>query len=248
MMGGYVYSGVKEDEWVYTLIVIFHIFFINILMLNFMIAILSTTYGEMLESGSFLYKCALYDYCERYMIAFSEDRLGELVVHSPPMNIFSLIILPFTIIGDEKDEETGDVTYSFMADVSYIFSIFIFWLENVIVITFFMLFELLLMTFVYLITFFNIIYSTPGLFTTAAYIIFWTLFGVFYLIYLLLKDTYMLIWILSCHKGCIDYLEKQKPVKKNDNKETPLEEDSERMIGVFNDLRDVVIEMYLKAY
>lgn len=51
MMGGYVYSGVKEDEWIYTLIVIFHIFVINILMLNFMIAILSTTYGDMLESG-----------------------------------------------------------------------------------------------------------------------------------------------------------------------------------------------------
>ena len=51
MMGGYVSSGVKEDEWIYTLIVIFHIFVINILMLNFMIAILSTTYGDMLESG-----------------------------------------------------------------------------------------------------------------------------------------------------------------------------------------------------
>ena len=100
MMGGYTYIGVKEDEAVYTLIIIFHIFVINILMLNYMIAILSSTYGEMLESGSFLYKCALYEYCERYMIAFSEKRLGELVIHSPPVNLMCLAILPFTIIPD----------------------------------------------------------------------------------------------------------------------------------------------------
>jgi len=197
MMGGYAYSGVKEDEWVYTLMIIFHIFVINILMLNFMIAILSTTYGDMLESGSFLYKCALYNYCERYMIAFLEDRLGELVVHSPPMNIFTLVMLPFTLIPDRIDEDGN--RYSFMAQVANYFSIFIFWLENVLGIIFFMFFEISLMIFVYLITLFNIIYSTPGLFTTAFNCIKWILFGIFYLIYLLLKDTYMLMWIMSCH-------------------------------------------------
>lgn len=141
------------------------------------------------------------------MIAFNEDRLGELVVHSPPMNMFALVMLPFTIIPDEVDPETGVVKYSFMAKVANYFSIFIFWLENLIVIPFFMMFEIALMVFVYLITFFNIIYSTPGLFTTAFYIIKWMIFGIFYLIYLLFYDTYMLMWIFSCHRGCLEYQE-----------------------------------------
>lgn len=54
---------------IYTLLQILNLFFINILMLNFMVAILSTTYENMLESGSFKYKCALFEYCEKYLVA-----------------------------------------------------------------------------------------------------------------------------------------------------------------------------------
>jgi hypothetical protein len=67
-------------------------------MLNFMIAILSTTYGNMLEMGSFSYKCKLYEYCERYMLAFSDQNYGELVVHPPPLNMFSVGMLPFALL------------------------------------------------------------------------------------------------------------------------------------------------------
>jgi len=64
-------------------------------MLNFMIAILSTTYENMLESGSFQYKCSLFEYCERYMIAFEEESLGEIVIHPPPINLLCILIIPF---------------------------------------------------------------------------------------------------------------------------------------------------------
>jgi hypothetical protein len=60
MLGGYSYQGVFLGEYVYTGAMIFHLFIINILLLNFMVAILSTTYGDMLESGSFMYKCSLF--------------------------------------------------------------------------------------------------------------------------------------------------------------------------------------------
>lgn len=50
----------------------FHMLIAFVLLLNFMIAILSNTYATMLESGSFKYKCSLFEYCERYIIAFQE--------------------------------------------------------------------------------------------------------------------------------------------------------------------------------
>ena len=71
MIGVYAYEG-TDNKWelIFTGLMILNLFFIFILLLNFMVAILSTTYGTMLEEGQFKYKCALYNYCERYMIAF----------------------------------------------------------------------------------------------------------------------------------------------------------------------------------
>jgi hypothetical protein len=129
------------------------------------------------------------------MIAFTEDRLGELVIHSPPVNLMTIVMLPFTIIPDRTLKDGS--TYSLMSKVAHIFSCTNFWLENVIGIIFFMLFQIFLLPFVYLLTFFNIIYSTHGLFTTAFNVIKWAIFGILYLIHLLLKDTGMLIWILA---------------------------------------------------
>ena len=71
-----------------------------VLQLNFMIAILSNTYEAMLERGSFRFKCSLFEYCERYMIAFDEidsqkGGYGELVIHPPIINLFCMVLLPF---------------------------------------------------------------------------------------------------------------------------------------------------------
>lgn len=104
-LGTYAYMNLTTG-WspiIFTIIQICNLFIINILMLNFMVAILSTSYEEMLESGSFKYKCALFDYCERYMIAFSEDKtfLGEIVVHPPPINVSVILILPFLLLPEK---------------------------------------------------------------------------------------------------------------------------------------------------
>lgn len=55
----------------------------------------------MLEQGQFKYKCSLYDYCERYMIAFEEERFGEIVIHTPPLNVIALLMVPFSFIPGE---------------------------------------------------------------------------------------------------------------------------------------------------
>mmetsp|Transcript_28235 Transcript_28235/g.21107 ORF Transcript_28235/g.21107 Transcript_28235/m.21107 type:complete len:101 (-) Transcript_28235:64-366(-) len=69
-MAVFSYEGMEGREISHTLLTIFTVFFANILLLNYLIAILSTTYEKMRESGVFRYKCNLYSYCERYMIAF----------------------------------------------------------------------------------------------------------------------------------------------------------------------------------
>lgn len=70
MIGNYGYAGSGSQEYVYSLAMWFNLFVLFIVLLNFIIAILSDTYAKMLESGTFLYKCVQYMYCERYTIAF----------------------------------------------------------------------------------------------------------------------------------------------------------------------------------
>ena len=73
---------------------IFVAFFANVLLMNYIIAILSTTYQNQQESGIFEYKTNLYQYCERYIIAFKSE-YGEIVLHPPPISYLSLLLLPF---------------------------------------------------------------------------------------------------------------------------------------------------------
>jgi len=46
-----------------------HVFIANILMLNYLVAILSTVYQMMMEGGEYLYKSNKYRFIEKYSIA-----------------------------------------------------------------------------------------------------------------------------------------------------------------------------------
>jgi hypothetical protein len=83
MIGVYGYSGSNKDEYLYSFAMWLNLFILFIVLLNFMIAILSDTYANMLESGTFQYKCVQYQYCERYTIAFKDHEYGEMVIHAP---------------------------------------------------------------------------------------------------------------------------------------------------------------------
>ena len=131
-------------------------------MLNFMIAILSTTYGEMLEIGSFSYKCKLYEYCERYMIAFSDENYGELVVHPPPLNSFCIVMMPFALLLPQprvKDGKQAE-TQSKMLSISKTFSKIEFWVENILLLPVFIGIELAMIPLVYMKGVTNIVVGT----------------------------------------------------------------------------------------
>lgn len=62
--GAYTGFGEFETLWsvIYQLITLFG----NVLMLNYLVAILSSTYENLLQYGSFLYKVKKFQYCQRY--------------------------------------------------------------------------------------------------------------------------------------------------------------------------------------
>ena len=121
------------------MILIANLFILFIVLLNFMIAILSDTYGNMLESGTFSYKCKQYVYCERYMIAFTEKQYGEMIIHASPINYLCIIMVPASLFGEKVRKF-----------VTKAFALGIFWMENVLFLTFFLAFEACLLPILYI--------------------------------------------------------------------------------------------------
>ena len=75
-----------------------HVFISNIFLLNFLVAILSTVYEIMQEHGEFAFKCNKYEFIEKYSIAMLDPNgYSELVIHPPPINVFSFFILPCVV-------------------------------------------------------------------------------------------------------------------------------------------------------
>jgi len=119
MLGTYSYDIQSEYATLHSWFMMFHVFFSNVFMLNYLVAILSTVYEQMMEKGDFAFKCNKYKYIERYNIAF-QDQWGykELIVHPPPLNIGVSLL-----IGSVLDKNV-------MQSSGRLFSIINFWLEN----------------------------------------------------------------------------------------------------------------------
>jgi len=152
-IGVYSYTdlnGIIEREYIITLFIIFYIFNANILILNVLIAILSSAYEAMLESGSFKFKVKLFEYCESYITAFYEvdrkggDGLGELVIHPPIISCLCFFLVPFAFFNYKGKK------------MALYFSYVIFWIENFFLIIIFLIFDLTLIPLAYFITFYNI--------------------------------------------------------------------------------------------
>jgi hypothetical protein len=156
-------------------------------MLNFLVAILSATYENMKSSGVFKYKVNLYKYCEKYMIAFANPAYGQLILLSPPFSLFSSILLIFVFFEP------------ILAMVSKWLAYWIFWVENLVMISVFSLYEFLLVPIVYFKTHYNIITCSNGLFKTIFKCFVWMLSGIIFNFFLACRDIYYLIKILSMH-------------------------------------------------
>jgi hypothetical protein len=75
---------------------IVHLYLANIFLLNYLVAILGSVYGEMGEKGAFYYKYYKYKYIERYAVAFKDIHgYYEFIIHPPPINLFLVFLLPF---------------------------------------------------------------------------------------------------------------------------------------------------------
>ena len=169
---------------------IFHVFFSNILLMNYLIAILSTTYENMKETGIFRYKVNLYQYCERYMIAFSDKAYGEIVLHAPPLSYLSILMVPFLFC--EKA-----IFY-----VAKSFSYIMFWTENLVFLIAYFLFEILILPLTYLKVWYNIFRTSMGVLKLILNCIVWAIIGIFMMVWLLFSDLVNLFRILCFHQGC----------------------------------------------
>lgn len=168
--------------------IIFYVFFTKIILQNFLIAILNSTFKLMEERGEFSYQCNQYQFIERYNIAMLDEwGYAELVFLPPPMNVLTVFLLPCVM------------KKTLMKRGSEIFSKLIFWLENTIYILVTLIYELLYVPFIYIKVLFNIIRLAS--FLNMLFLLFlWTLFGLFFLLSALCKDMFYFIKILCDYK------------------------------------------------
>jgi hypothetical protein len=174
-------------ELSFSILLIVYVFFGNILLMNYLIAILSTTYENMKQTGIFKYKVNLYQYCERFMIAFDEKSYGEIVLHPPPLSYMSAIMIPFVF------------SSWIMVYITKGFSYIMHWIENLCFLFGFLMFELMLVPIAYIKVWINIILNSLGVLKTIGNCFMWLLFGIPMMIFLLFRDIAYLIMILCRH-------------------------------------------------
>jgi len=183
-------EGNGDRELTHTILTIGTVFFSNVMLLNYLIAILSTTYNNMRETGIFKYKCNLFYYCERYSIAFSDLPYGEMVLHPPPLSYLTIFMILFTPF-------RGCMVY-----VSKFFSYLMFWIENSVFVFIFFILELIIMPLAYLKIWFNIIKNSLGVIRTILNCLIFAILGVPIMFFIVLRDFFYLMKILCMHQGC----------------------------------------------
>jgi hypothetical protein len=193
-LGQYSYAGMGDRTTLYSILLIIYVFFANILLMNYLIAILSTTYENMRDTGIFRYKVNLYQYCERYMVAFSDEAYGEIVLHPPPLSYLTILMLPFLIC-------TRAMVY-----ISKFFSYLMFWIENLFFIIAYLLLEVILLPLAYIKIWFNIIKNSMGVLRTILNCFIFAIIGVVMMVFIFFSDMFNLIRILCYHRGCREHL------------------------------------------
>jgi hypothetical protein len=180
----------------HSILTITHVFFTNIILMNYLIAILSSTYGKMKESGIFSFKVNLYQYCERYLIAFKDRDYGEMVMHPPPLAFIVGIIIPFSC------------SRILMKRLSKWMSYLMYWLENIVYVAIFLIFEVFISPIAYFKIWYNLflIVRTTGIGTTGLvkggmYCLIWAFLGPFIMIWIKIMDLRNFMIILMQHDG-----------------------------------------------
>lgn len=122
-----------------------------------------------------------------------EDDSGydKLILFPPPLNF---ILLPLMLVSPWRN-----VTKRVSQWITYFF----FWLENLALVFFFMLYMLAHNPLIIIKTFYQISTKIDGFFSKLYYLLGWACFGLVYLIYVNFIDTCMLINILCLESSII---------------------------------------------
>lgn len=200
-IGAYAYSqqpGYITSDSILTMV---HVFISHIFLLNFLVAILSTVYDIMMEHGEFSYKANKYEFIEKYSIAMLDPNgYAELVIHPPPINFFTAFILPFI------------VRKSLMKKAAECFSKFMFWIENVFYLLYFMLQEMLLFPLIFVKVAATVVILSVW-YRMIPLLCFWLAAGPFIMTYQLGKDTFFYIKILC------DYMDEEDQFKEKEEED-----------------------------
>lgn len=126
MQASYSYNIDDNYEVSYSILMILHIIISHILLLNYMIAVYRTAYYNLRLFGVFEFKCNLFIYCNRYLVGLEDEQYGHLILSPPPLNFFSLIILP--LVFSKKFSKKANVFLSYLY----------FWVENIFLFIFYL--------------------------------------------------------------------------------------------------------------
>lgn len=194
-----------------------HVFISNIFMLNYLVAILSTVYEIMKDEGEFSFKANKYQFIEKYSVAMLDPNgYSELIIHPPPLNVFTLFILPCII------------KKSLMKKAADVFSKLIFWSENILYLMVFLSYELVLCPFIYF-KLMIIVLRFSRWKQILQNMIIWMFGGMFILLGYVAKDLFYYIKILC------DYQEEEEQFKEREE-----EDFKQDRIVIFNEVIDVM--------
>ena len=195
LMASYSYKGFGTQEGLHMYCTILHILLSHILLLNYLIAILSQAYSDMLDKGKFLYQVYLYQYCERYMVALRNKAYGQLVIHPAPICTLNFPIVLLSLVSKVLPSWV-------LVSVSNAFALFMYWLENFVGLLFFFCYECALAPLVYLKNILTVAWATQGMFLTVGYTMLWIWTGPVFLLFFVLRDVRCMFSILAMTSGC----------------------------------------------
>ncbi len=187
MIGMYDYN-VVDKEALASSFIVGYLIITKIILINFLLASLGTTYNALLDVSIFLYQKKQYEFIERYSIAMSNEwGYNYLVILPPPLNIFSLFLLPSIF------------RKGLMKRSAEMFSKFIFWFENMFFLVAMFVYLSLHVPLLYLRMIFNIIRYWDIL-NILWLLAFWIIIGPLFLTFAVFKDLFQYMKVMCDYK------------------------------------------------
>lgn len=198
MIGNYAIYDYHRRDLIYKIMFTIYMLSSNVILLNFLVAILSTTFNKMRARGKFEFTRIKYQYIEKFMVPLT-DKNGyqELIIQPVPINVLSFPIL--FLIPNKR----------LFKKAAYYFAYSVYWLENIIFIFFFLIKEMLSVPRLYFKTL-SRINKSPKILVKIKLMFIWSFIGLFVLAYTACTDVANLVGVLLFLKDA-----KSKEVKED---------------------------------